>query len=119
MHARLSPARGGCQLLGAFAWHPFARVFSALWLGLSGCFVLIGLAMTVASAVAGRWSFASSALAFTGVTAGIAALAVVLIQVAVRLGERDEQFLRTWLAERLESRGDRQPGHGPREPDAP
>jgi hypothetical protein len=89
--------------VGTIGWHPFVRVFTAVWLTFVTLFLIGG---TIGFAV----------LVATGhVTAGDVPLVVIpavmgsfgggLVAVAGRAGWRDAAFLRGWLAERLQPSG--------------
>ena len=98
---RLVPDGAGCRLLGRIGWLPFVRVFTAVWLTLVALF---GIAATIGSAVlVATGHAAAGAVPMVLVPAAMLVLGGGLITGAGRAGWRDADFLRNWLAERLQA----------------
>ncbi len=112
LHAQILAASDGCELVGSFQVPVFVQAFTAVWLSFAGLSVVMGLLATLVaigegpalplySTATGSWSGVAAGLGFTGLAACFVAFGVGLAAVGSRIGLADEQYLRTWLAERL------------------
>jgi hypothetical protein len=98
---QLVPAGAGCRLVGTLGWHRFTRVFTALWLGLVGLFLVGGGLGFVVLVAAGH--FVGSDVLLVLVPAGMFCFGAALVAAGGSAGWRDGAFLRGWLAEQLQT----------------
>jgi hypothetical protein len=114
LRGHLEPAGRGSRLRGKIGWHPFIWVFSAIWLGaMSGAFLVIFPVIGVA-VLAGD---PARDLLIGLAPLGFVAFFVGLTTWGERMGRRDEAYLRSWLADRLDIAG--VPGWHPPDVSAP
>jgi hypothetical protein len=104
---RLEPVGTGSRFVGTLGWSPFVRTFSAVWLGGVGLIfvVLVGHAITL------TWAGDASAGVFLVCLApvGFVLFFIGLTSFGIWAGRREEKYLRSWMADRLQAPG------GPRE----
>jgi hypothetical protein len=100
---QLLPTGAGCRLVGTIGWHPFTRIFTAVWLTIASLF-LIGGTVGFAVLVAAGHGIADD-VPMVLVPAGMLCLGGGLVTGAGRAGWRDAVFLRSWLAKRLQTVG--------------
>ncbi len=101
LRARVVTRPGGSELVGSFATPRMVANFTAMWLTAAGTVGAGLLAGTVAVAVEGHWLRALQLLGFTAMVLTGCALVALLVAFGGWSGHGDEQFLRTWLHERL------------------
>jgi hypothetical protein len=97
----LEPAGTGSRLVGRLGWSPFVKVFSALWLSIVGC-AFLGIAIR-AVAMAWRGDATGGAFLVGLVPLGFLLLFVGMTAWGTRAGRREAVYLRSWLADRLQT----------------
>jgi len=108
---RLEPARTGSRLVGTLGWHPVVKAITALWLGAVSCLFLGLVVRLVALAWNGNATgddvlFCLVPLAFVVFFAGLSAWAILA-------GRGEVRYLRSWLADRLQTPDAGIPGYRP------
>jgi hypothetical protein len=103
VRGQLLPAGAGCRLVGTIAWRPFTQVFTAIWLTLA-TLSLIGGTIGFVVLVAGGQVTAGD-VPLIAVPALLVCFGGGLVTAAGTAGWRDADFLRGWLAERLQAPG--------------
>ena len=98
---RLQTGNGHTELVGNIGYFPGVRVFSFFWGGLVSLFFVVSLCVAVVMLAKGRWDEARTAAFLAVVAAGMLIFGLALASGATRLGDRDEEWLRQWLADRL------------------
>lgn len=111
LRGRLEPAGAGSRLVGTLGWHPAVKAFSALWLGAVSCFFLgfvvrAGVLAWNGNATGEEALLCLVPLAFIVFFVGLNAW-------AIRVGRDEARYLRSWLAERLQTADSGIPGYRP------
>lgn len=111
MRGRLEPDGTGSRLVGHLGWAPFIKALSTVWLTGVGFFLLV----SVSRAVDLTWSGDVTGEAFLICLAplGMLLFFVGLTTWGTRVGLRDETYLRSWLAKRLQTADTEIPGYRP------
>lgn len=101
LRGRLEPAETGSRFVGRLGWSPFVRAFSALWLGCGCCALLVLVVRAVALSLSGH----STADAFLVclIPLGFVLFFVALTAWGIRAGRREATYLRSWMADRLQT----------------
>ena len=97
MRGRLEPAGTGTRLVGKLGWHPAVRVFSGVWVGMAFGIFLVATGF----AVAAPWD--PKAFLVSLVPLGFVAFFVGLTALCIRLSRGEVAYLRSWLADRLQT----------------
>jgi hypothetical protein len=96
LRGRLEPDGAGCRLVGRLGLHPYVKVFSAVWLG-GVTLVLVGLLVSAVVETNGV------ALLYCLLPLGFIAFFAGLTALGTRIGRGEAAYLRSWLAERLQT----------------
>lgn len=91
------------QLVGKIGWHPAVKIFSAVWLGGVACFLVTGLIGGLDLLAQGRPADAGGWFAFSAATIAFVAFFAGPTWFAGRSGKKDEEYLRQWLQDRLQT----------------
>jgi hypothetical protein len=111
---RLEAVGSGSRFTGKLGWSPFTKAFSGLWLGLvGGAFLaLVGRAVVLAS----RGEATAEAFLFCLMPLGMMLFFIGLTTWGIWAGRREAAYLRSWLADRLQTaEATRIPGYRPRQ----
>jgi hypothetical protein len=102
LRGRLERAEAGSRLVGTLGWSPFVKAFSALWLSIMGC-VFLGF---VIRAVVMAWRDGASGEAFLICLAplGFVLFFLGLTAWGIQAGHREAMYLRSWLADRMQTK---------------
>ena len=111
LRGRLEPAGTGSRFAGTIGWSPFIRAFSGLWLGGVCCFFL-ALAGR-AAALAWRGEATADAFLICLAPLGFVLFFVALTSWGIHAGRREAEYLRSWMADRLQAAEAGIPGYRP------
>lgn len=103
VRGRLEPAGTGCRFLGTIGMSPVIKAFSGFWLGGVICFFFAFVAIVVVRAVHGEATIGDflTCLVPPSMVAGFVALTAW----ATLVDRGEATYLRSWLADRLQTAG--------------
>lgn len=96
----VSPSTTGSQLSGHFQMHPMTRLYTAVWIGLSGLLALVFLVAAAQRATPD--STAADALPVL-LVALLPLAGLLLVRFQQRKGRADEEAIRNWIGEVLKN----------------
>jgi len=117
VRGRLEPTGTGCRLVGTYGISPFVKAFSGLWLGGVICLFVAVVAVVAVRAVRGEATGADF-LSCLG-PPSMMAVFVALTAWGTLIDHGEGTYLRSWLADRLQTAEAGIRGYRPWQPNPP